>query len=102
MKNKKTRRQYDSDFKRNAIKHVETSRKPLTQVALDLGISSDLLYRWRNEARERGEVAFPGKGKLGLTESEQVIYDLKKQLKDAREERDILKKAVAIFSKVSK
>ncbi len=102
MATDRTRRRYDAEFKRDAVNHLETSGKSVLKVASDLGISKDLLYRWRVEARDRGDIAFPGKGRQGLTESEKEVYELKKQLKDAQEERDILKKAVAIFSKASK
>ena len=50
----------------------------------------------------RGELAFPGKGKEALTSREKEIRELKKRLKDAEMERDILKKAMAIFSKAPK
>ena len=50
----------------------------------------------------RGELAFPGKGKEALTSQEKEIRELKKRLKDAEMERDILKKAMAIFSKAPK
>ncbi len=102
MSTGRTRRRFDEEFKRDALKHLESSGKTVSEVASDLGINRDRLYRWRVEARERGEVAFPGKGRQGLTESEREVFKLKKQLKDAQEERDILKKAVAIFSKASK
>lgn len=96
------RRKYDSDFKRQAIQLVESSEKTFSEIAENLGIRSDLLYRWRKEAMARGELAFPGKGKEALTSQEKEIRELKKRLKDAEMERDILKKAMAIFSKAPK
>jgi len=97
-----SRRKYDEEFKREALAHIESSGKTVTEVAESLGINRELLYRWRMQANKRGVVAFPGKGRKGLTESERELFELKKQLRDAEEERDILKKAVAIFSKASK
>ena len=102
MSTDRTRRRFDEEFKRDALRHLESSGKSVSEVSKDLGIPRDRLYRWRVEAKERGDVAFPGKGRQGLTESERENLELKKQLKDAQEERDILKKAVAIFSKASK
>jgi transposase len=102
MTTNRTRRNYNSEFKKDALKHLELSGKSVTEVASDLGVKRDRLYKWRIEAQERGDVAFPGKGRQGLTEAEAEVLKLKKQLKNAQEERDILKKAVAIFSKASK
>ena len=96
------RRKYDSDFKRQALQLVESSERTVSEIAENLGIRSDLLYRWRKEAMTRGELAFPGKGKEALTSQEKEIRELKKRLKDAEMERDILKKAMAIFSKAPK
>jgi transposase-like protein len=68
----------------------------------NLGITKDLFYKWRREFRAKDELAFPGNGLEALTEQETKIRDLEKKLKDAEMERDILKKAVAIFSRASK
>lgn len=52
--------------------------------------------------RESGELAFPGHGKISLTPEQKRIRELEKKLKDTEMERDILKKAMAIFSRASK
>ena len=52
--------------------------------------------------RDRGELAFPGHGKMALTEEQKRIRELEKKLHDTEMERDILKKAMAIFSRASK
>lgn len=96
------RRKYDSDFKKNAVKLSEEPGRNVQDVAGNLGIAPDLLYRWRREFRSRNEGAFPGQGKEGLTEQERKIRELEKKLKDTEMERDILKKAMAIFSRASK
>lgn len=74
----------------------------LQEVAKSLGISSDLIYRWRRQQRDNGELAFPGLGKMALTQDQKQIRELEKKLRDAELERDILKKAMAIFSRTSK
>ena len=99
---KDQRRQYDTEFKRDAVRLSEEPGKKVVEVAENLGIDVKRLYRWRKEKRLRGEVAFPGSGHLGLTEEQQKVRDLEKQLRDVTMERDILKKAVAIFSKTPK
>ena len=96
------RRKYDSEFKRNAVLLSEEPGRTMSEVAENLGIHQDLIYRWRRQMRKRGELAFPGNGKIALTPDRQRIRDLEKRLKDAEMERDILKKAMAIFSKAPK
>jgi transposase len=96
------RRKYDSDFKRNAVLLSEDPERSASEVAENLGIASDLLYRWRREYRAKTDLAFPGHGREGLTAQEQKIRELEKKLKDVEMERDILKKAMAIFSRAPK
>jgi len=96
------RRKYDSDFKRNAVVLTDEPGRTVSNVADNLGISKDLLYRWRRELRAKDEIAFPGNGREALTSQQQKIRDLEKKLKDAEMERDILKKAMAIFSRAPK
>ncbi len=78
---------------------LSKARGNVIEVAKELGIRSEILNRWRREADRHAEASFPGKGNPTLTESEKEIARLKKQLHDAELERDILKKAVGIFSK---
>ena len=93
------RRQYSEEFKKDAVSHSLTSEKTVEEVARDLGIAHSNLRRWRAQYSKRGELAFPGKGKQRLTPQEEEIRRLKKELYDIRQERDILKKALAIFTK---
>ena len=76
-----------------------TSGKTTEEVARDLGISPHNLKRWRFQYRKRGELAFPGHGKENLTSQEEKVRKLQKELQDTQIERDILKKALALFTK---
>jgi transposase-like protein len=96
------RRKYDPDFKRNAVLLTEESGRTVSEVAENLGIAKDLLYRWRRENQSREELAFPGYGREALSPQEQRVRELEKELKDTKMERDILKKAMGIFSRASK
>ena len=96
------RRKYDSDFKRNAVQLTEEAGRTVADVAENLGIGKDLLYRWRREHSTRQGLAFPGNGRESLPLQEQKIRELEKKLKDTEMERDILKKAMAIFSRAPK
>lgn len=93
----KTVRQYDKEFKLNAVKLCQSSDKGYTQIAKDLGIPKNTLYTWIQEYKNHGENSFPGSGQI--RPEDQEMHRLKKELIDVKLERDILKKAVAIFSK---
>lgn len=93
------RRQYSEEFKRDAVEHSLTSKKKVEEVARDLGIAHSNLRRWRAQYRKDGELAFPGHGKERLTPQEEENRRLQKELNDITQERDILKKALAIFTK---
>ena len=74
-------------------------RDNISELARELGIKVTLLYKWRKENEEFGEGSFPGKGNFKLTPEQEKIQELEKKLKDAEIERNILKKAIGIFSK---
>jgi len=93
------RSKYSEEFKRKAVEHSLTSEKTVMEVAQDLGVSYSNLRRWRAEYKKAGELAFPGHGRQKLTPVEEENQRLKRELADVKEQRDILKKAVAIFSK---
>jgi transposase len=93
------RRQYSEEFKKDAVGHSLTSEKTVEEVARDLGIAHSNLRRWRAQYSKNGDLAFPGNGKQRLTPQEGEIRRLKKELYEVQQERDILKKALAIFTK---
>jgi transposase len=97
MENKK--RQFTQEFKKEAVDYSLSSEKTVEEVAQDLGISVSNLRRWRTQYKKRGELAFPGHGKENLTPQEEKLRKLQKELADTQIERDILKKALAIFTK---
>jgi len=76
---------------------VNESGKSVAEISADLGVSPKTLYRWRQELARDGEQAFPGKGRLKA--DDEYVRRLERELKLVTQERDILKKAVAIFSK---
>ena len=95
---KKERRHYDREFKKMTVELVE-SGKTTKEVAEDLGITQDLARRWRREFQVNQSGCFSGNGNANLTPEQKEIAQLKRELREANIERDILKKAVSIFSK---
>jgi transposase len=94
----KTRRKYDREFKEMAFE-LSRHREDISELAEELDIKPDLLYRWRREANKAQGGAFPGHGNPKMTEEQKEIARLKKELRETKLERDILIKAVSIFSK---
>ena len=94
----KERQSYDREFKQKAVE-LSFARGNAKEIAEELGIRPELLYWWRREYKRYENNSFPGKGKPKMTELEKDNARLKKELRDAKMERDILKKAVSIFSR---
>ena len=93
------RRRYTKEFKLEAIQLVQSQGSNASAIARNLGIEPNLLNRWIREYKADNKYAFPGLGKL--KEPEEELHQLRKELADTKMERDILKKALAIFSKPS-
>ena len=91
------RRTYTREFKIEAAKLSYNSDKPVEEIAENLGVSQSSLNRWRREYRVDPDQAFPGNGQMKEREAE--VTRLKKELREARMENEILKKAVAIFTR---
>jgi transposase len=89
-------RTYDKDFKINAVNLYKSSGRSLNTIAQELGLSTSTLSKWVCQYNEDGDGSFPGKGQAKSYEEE--VRALRKELIHVRQERDILKKAVAIFS----
>ena len=90
-------KRYSDEFKREAVRLLESSGKSGREIEDDLGIRRGQVHRWRRQlAEEKGGIrAFPGTGKP----RDEELIQLKRELAIVREERDILRKAVAIFSR---
>jgi len=95
---KKTRTIYSKDFKLKAVE-LSNVRGNAQEVARDLNIEASLIYRWRKELSNNPKLAFSGNGNAQLTEEQKELKRLRDELADVKMERDILKKAVSIFSK---
>lgn len=93
---KRRMRNYDKEFKLNAVNLYLQSGRSYQQVGDELGIPAATLVGWVLAHKKEGEEAFPGKGNLKPSDAE--IAQLRRDLATAREERDILKKALGIFS----
>lgn len=89
------RQKYDEDFKKNAVKLSYASPKTVAEIAEDLGVGVNLLYRWRQRYTADGD-----KTKYATLEEE--LRDTQRELAEVKMERDMLKKAAAYFAKLQK
>ncbi|WP_343588430.1 transposase [Flavobacterium sp.] len=89
---KKTRANYDRDFKLKAV-FLSYENRNSAQTARDLQIDKNLLSLWRKEYKKFGTGCFPGYGNLTLTSAEKKIYHLEKQIKDVDLKFEIIRNA---------
>ena len=94
-----TRRRFPESFKREAVDQV-LAGTPLRHVAETLGVAESLLGKWKRQYEQQGDDAFPGNGKQRGESAE--LRRLRQQLAQVTMERDVLKKALAIFSQPTK
>jgi len=95
---KTIRKIYDTAFKTKAVE-LSNERSNITELSRELGIRVTMLYKWCKDYEKFGTGSFPRKGILQQTPEQKIITELEVKLKDAELERDILKKAIGIFSK---
>lgn len=91
------RRRFNREFKIETVKLVTGSDNSVPQIAVDMGIHPNTLYRWVQQYSEKPQEAFPGIGHM--TSEAETVRQLKRENERLKMERDILKKAMAIFSK---
>ncbi len=92
----KAKRRYSEEFKRDTVQLIESSDKPVAQIARELGIHESQLYKWRRRYGKKREEVQAGRSREEL---EVEVKELKREVLRLSQERDILKKAISIFSR---
>ena len=95
----KIRRKYSKEQKMEIVNLSLEEGERITDLAERFDISANTIYNWRSKYFKYEKDAFPGHGNKLMNEDQREIARLKKELREAQLERDILKKAVSIFSK---
>ncbi len=95
----KPRKKYTKEEKLEIVLQSLEEGQTVESLAARFGVNKNSIYNWRSAYLKNKEDAFPGKGNKQMSESERKIYELEKELRETKLERDILKKAVGIFSK---
>ena len=94
----KARRRYTEEFKTEAVRLVRESAHPVAQVARDLGIPENVLYRWRTQHRQ---ASAQGTTRAAQCPEAEDLTRLKRELARVTQERDFLKRAAALFARES-
>jgi transposase len=97
---KAERKTYTREFKLEAVRLSLEEGRPGSEVAKELGIHPNVLYRWRKEFLADNSESFPGQGKMKASDEE--VARLRREVALLREDREILKKALVFFSKASR
>jgi len=92
------RTRYSEEFKRQAVELLENRDKPATELARELGVRQNQLYKWREQLLQKGDAAFKGSGRPPKDQQSEVSR-LKAENKRLQEEVEILKKAARYFAK---
>jgi len=87
------RRYFDAEFKREAVRLSYEPGNTMASVARDLGISETNIWRWRKKFSESDD------NSSSFSSADAELRKLRRQLRDITEERDILKKALGVFSR---
>lgn len=97
---KKKRKSYSREFKVEAVRLIAKKGYSIAEASRNLGVEYSILRRWKQQLTADPQDAFPGKGRLKPPDEE--MRRLKRELDRVKEERDILKKALAYFAKDQK
>jgi len=98
MKHRKPYKTYTREFKQEAVRLMETTDRSAAEVAMELGIRRNQLYKWKQQLADKGVSAFSGRGRP-RKENQSELASLKQENERLREENEILKKAAAYFAR---
>jgi transposase len=93
------RRKYTEEFKSEAVRLVEASDKPVAEIARELGIPANVLYRWRAEEHHAARL---GSTRVAHKADAEELVRLRRENAQLRQERDFLKSAAAYFARERK
>jgi transposase len=91
------RNTYSKEFQLEAVRLVEQSNKSPNEIAIDLAVRRNQLYKWQTQLKKQGDAAFRGAGRKPPDETDELAR-LRKELAEVKLGRDILKKAAAYFA----
>ena len=90
---------YPKEFKLEAVRLMETSNRPASEIAAELGIRRNLLYKWKEQLETKGEASLKSKRGRPLSADQGEVTTFRQENERLREEVEILKKAAAYFAR---
>ena len=94
------RKNYNREFKLEAVRLITEKGYSIAEASRNLGVEYSVLRRWKKQLTDDPQNAFPGKGRLKAADQE--LRQIQRELERVKEERDILKKALAYFAEDQK
>lgn len=88
-------KQYSEEFKRDVLAMVGEGKRSVAQIERDLGLTTGIIYKWQGRYQVKGTELKPSEERA----EEAEIRRLKRELEIAKQERDILKKAIQVFTR---
>jgi len=98
IKQRKPYKTYTREFKQEAVRLMETTDRPASEIAMELGIRRNQLYKWKDQLVRKGDKAFTGSGRPKAQDQSELV-SLRQENERLKEEVEILKKAAAYFAK---
>ena len=90
---------YTKEFKQEAVRMMENGTKPPAELAMELGIRRNTLYKWKEQLQEKGGQAFSDQRGRPKKENQSELTTLRQENERLKEELEILKKAAAYFAR---
>ena len=90
---------YTREFKQEAVRLMESSDRPAAEIAMELGIRRNQLYKWKEQLQDQGQKAFANQRGRPKKEEQSEVVTLRQENERLKEELEILKKAAAYFAK---
>lgn len=90
---------YTKEFKQEAIRMMEESGRPAAEIAMELGIRRNQLYKWKEQLQSQAEQAFSGNRGRPKKANQSELTTLRRENERLKEELEIIKKAAAYFAK---
>jgi len=88
-------KRYDETFKKETVKYIAENHKPIAQVARETGVNTNTLHGWIKKYSQQSEI----KDVQTFNSPEAELRALQKEMRDLKEENEILKKAMHYFAK---
>ena len=98
----KIRRKFTKEQKLEIVNMSLEDNQSVREVAERFAVSPNVIYNWRRQFDQYADNAFPGHGKMLGTDQEKELATLRKKVRELELEKEILKKAMAIFSSPNK